>query len=74
MSKLEQRITRITLAPAGEPIFSKCAYTVEIDDEASGEFVVVRANTDDGASVAIDLSDWPALRETIDRMVGECRV
>ena len=40
--KHETRITRYTIAPEGEPIFSELATHVEIDDEAAGEFVVIK--------------------------------
>lgn len=36
------RPTRFTIAPRGEPIFSERATTIEIDDEAGGEFIRVR--------------------------------
>lgn len=44
MKPLHQRITTVTLTPPVEPIFSERGYTVSIDDEAAGEFIVVREN------------------------------
>lgn len=73
VDELEQRVTRVTVAPIGKPIFSDRAFRVEIDDEAGGEFVIICANTDNGRDVAIDPSDWPMLRAAIDQMIGECR-
>lgn len=64
------RATRLHVMPEGEPLFSELAYTVEIDDEAAGEFVVV---CDFEGKIRIDAKEWPALREAIDRMVKECR-
>jgi len=47
---------------------------VTIEDEAGGEFVVVRGNTDTHhGSVAINPNEWPAVRDAIDRMVKECK-
>lgn len=68
------RTTQLTIAPEGEPIFSEMAFTVSIDDESGGEFVVIRSNEvrSDSSAVSINSSEWPALREAIDRMVGEC--
>lgn len=64
------RVTRVHVLPEGEPIFSEQAFTVEIDDEAGGEFVVVR---DCEGKIRLNPEEWPALRKAIDRMVKECR-
>jgi hypothetical protein len=64
------RVTRLHVLPEGEPLFSEQAFTVEIDDEAGGEFVVVR---DRDGEIRLNAEEWPALREAIDRMVKECR-
>ena len=70
----ETRTTALTVAPVGEPTFSEMATTVEICDEAAGEFVEVkqRARVDIG-KIQIYPEEWPALRDAIDRMVAECR-
>ena len=73
MDEYEERVTQLTLVPKGEPIFHERGCRVEIDDEAGGEFVVVRSNDCDG-KITIDPSDWPALRHTIDRMIKGCFV
>jgi len=70
-----QRTTRIHLLPEGEAIFSEYGYSVSIDDEAAGEFVIIHTN-DGGAQngqIKINPEEWPALREAIDKMVSECR-
>lgn len=70
----ETRITRLVVAPEGATTFDERATTVEIEDEAAGEFVTVhQVNDDKDAKVAIDPAEWPALREAIDRMIAECR-
>lgn len=70
--KYETRTTRITVAPEGEPTFSEMATHIEIDDEAAGEFVSV---TQPGGAGGIKIcpQEWPAIREAIDKMIGECR-
>lgn len=71
MKPLTQRVTTITLAPEGEPIFSERGYTVSIDDESAGEFIVVREN--DAAlsgGIRIDTADWSALRDAIEWMAS----
>ena len=71
---MKTRTTQLTIAPEGEPIFSERAFTVTIDDEAGGEFVLVRSNMEalPAGTISIDPSEWPALREAIDRLIGEC--
>lgn len=64
------RVTRLHVLPEGEPLFSEQAFTVEIDDEGGGEFVVVR---DSEGKIRLNAEEWPALCEAIGRMVKECR-
>ena len=74
--KFETRVTRITVAPLGEPIFCETATHVEIQDEAAGEFVKVYqegGHTDYQKFITLDKDEWPAVRDAIDRMFGECR-
>ena len=59
------------IVPEGEPIFSELGYTIEIDDEAGGEYIhfkdgSIRESTD---GVKFSPEDWPTLRDGIDRMV-----
>jgi len=67
------RTTQLTVAPEGEPIFSERAYTVTIDDQSAGEYVVVESLDDQGGKITIDKADWVALRDAIEAMVKECR-
>jgi len=64
------RVTRLHVLPEGEPLFDERGFSVEIDDEAGGEFVVV---SDCDGKIRLNAEEWPALREAIDRMVKECR-
>ena len=73
MSEYETLVTRIVLTPAGEPIFHRRAWSIEIDDEAAGEYVRVRSMDDESQEIRIDASEWPALREAIDSMAARCR-
>jgi len=70
---MKARVTQYTIAPEGEPIFHERAYQLTIDDQAAGEYVVVRAMDEDGGKLEIDPADWPALRDTIDKLIGDCR-
>ena len=70
----ETRITRLVVAPEGATTFDERATTVEIEDEAAGEFVTVtQCYSDTDSVINIDPAEWPALREAIDRMIAECR-
>ena len=71
---MKTRTTQLTVAPDGQPIYSEQAFTVTIDDEAGGEFVLIRSNLETLPSGTISVSpdEWPALREAIERMISEC--
>lgn len=71
----ETRATRVHILPAGAPIFDERGFSVEIDDEAGGEFVVVNCNDESCAvgQVRVDPAEWPALRDAIDQMIGQCK-
>lgn len=71
--KFEERMTRLVIAPKGEPIFSERATTVEIDDESGGEFVVIYQHLGDYGKIAIDPTEWPAIRAAVEKMIGLCR-
>lgn len=72
--KYELRITRITVSLPGEAIFSDSATSVEIDDEAGGEFIrVIQPSGGKEASIAINLSEWPAIRRAVETLIGWSR-
>lgn len=70
---MKKRTTQLTVTPEGEPIFSERAYTIGIDDHGAGEFVTVSSNAVSSGALAIDKTEWPALRDAIDFMVEECQ-
>ena len=68
------RVTRLTVLPKWEPIFSERATHVEIEDESAGEFLKVTqiiGNTSDAAirEVRIEPGEWPAIRHAIERLM-----
>ena len=72
--KYETRVTKLVVLPVGDPIYSEMATTVEIVDEAAGEFVeVAQHGRVDIGKILVSPEEWPALREAIDRMIAECR-
>lgn len=67
------RTTQITVLPKGAAIYNETATKITIEDEASGEFVVVEQSREDYGKIAIVPEEWPKIREAIDRLIGECR-
>ena len=69
------RTTRIHVGPADEPLFSERGFSVEITDEAAGEFLLVGCNDTDAerGQIRISPSEWPELRDAIHTMIGECK-
>jgi len=74
IAEYETRVMALLVVPVGQPQFSEMATTVEIVDEAAGEFVEVgqRGRADIG-KIMINPEEWPSLRDAIDRMIKECR-
>jgi len=72
--KYETRVMSLLVVPVRQPAHSEMATTVEIVDEAAGEFVEVEQHGRvDIGKIQINPEEWPALREAIDRMIKECR-
>jgi len=64
-----QRVKAIIIHPEGKPIFDAMATTIEIDDEAAGEFVVVRQGD---KAIAINPEEWPIIMDSIHEMARAC--
>lgn len=75
MSKLITRITRMHIIPEGEPIFTEKGYTVEIDDESGGEFVIVKDGSisTDSVGVRIDPKDWIEVRAAVNDLMDQIK-
>lgn len=72
----ETRTTKIVVLPKGEPIFSESATSIEIVDDAAGEFLKLDQSRGDplyANSFLIEPHEWPALRAEIDAMIKTCR-
>lgn len=70
----ETRAMSLMVLPKGQPIYSEMATTITIVDEAAGEFVEVeQSGRTDVGKIAIAPCELPALRNAIDRLIGECR-
>ena len=71
--RFETRTIGLLVAPQGESIFSDCITEIRIDDDAAGEYVVVRQNDRPDNSIAITPDEWPTIRAAIDQMIAACR-
>lgn len=60
--------------PEGEPVFCEQATTIEITDEAGGEFVLVSQQRDEpnAQTIKIDRDDWPLIRNAIEDAMSMC--
>lgn len=70
---MEVRTARVIVAPQGEPIFSELATIISIDDEPGGEFITVEQHGRDLGKIAIEVAEWPTIREVINDMIAQCR-
>ena len=71
----ETRITTVIHAPTDAAIFEGDVTYISIDNEAAGEFVVVKQidDTAEPGTIKICPDEWPTLRQAINRMVRGCR-
>ena len=69
------RVKSLVVLPESEPLFSERCTEVSIDDEAGGEFVLIRqpGAIREGNEIAINPEEWPKLRDAIDGMVASCK-
>lgn len=61
----------MTITPEGEPIFSEQATEISIDDEAAGEFIVIKQPMRTDGGIAINPDEWPIISKTVERMLSE---
>jgi hypothetical protein len=76
--KHQTRVTRLHVLPAGEPLFAESATVIEIEDEAAGEYVLIRQQSGHvdakAQTIAVnDREEWEAIKSAVERMLGECR-
>lgn len=72
---MKERTTRIHILPDGSSIFEESAFTIEVEDEGAGEFLVLSSNEEAcrEGQIRIDSSDWPFIRDAMDRMFKEIK-
>lgn len=73
MTDYRVRTTKLLVGPVGEPFYSEMCTEVYIESEGAGEFVIVEQHARvDLGKIAINPDEWPALRDAINQMIGEC--
>ena len=68
MSQLT-RVTRLTISPPGEPIFSDQTIDVEIEDDAAGEYIKI--SNPSGQSICINPDEWPFVKDAVENLLHE---
>lgn len=70
----ETRTLSVIVAPVGADVFSELATKITIEDEGGGEFLSVeQVDVSAAGRIHIDKIEWVAIRDAIDKMLGECR-
>lgn len=73
----EIRITRLSVLPPGEPIFSERCTNISIVDEAAGEYLEIEQQLDcpevKPQTIFVNPDEWPVLREAIEQMLEEIK-
>ena len=67
----ETRITRLTVNRLKEPIFSDLATHIEIEDEAAGEFILIRQQADNAKAGVVNITaeEWPHIKAAIEQLL-----
>jgi hypothetical protein len=73
MPEYETLTAALLVVAKGESLYHTTATRIEIDDEAAGEFVILRQDDRTEEGIAINPEEWPTLRAAIDQMIARCR-
>jgi len=75
-SEFRVRVTRLSVLPNKEPLFSEQCTNISIVDEAAGEFLEIEqqsGRTDvKSQTIQVTTEEWPALKEAIERLLADC--
>ena len=74
-TEYEARITRVTVLPKNDDLWSERATEISIEDKSAGEFVVIRQNGNHAlkGEVRIDPEEWQWICQQISDMILKCR-
>ena len=75
MNDYETRTLKVGVCLKGKPTFDESMTTIEIDDEASGEYLKITQDREgvESGTIYIDPYEWPAIKMAIEKMIKECR-
>lgn len=75
-SEFRVRVTRLSVLPPKEPLFSEQCTNISIVDEAAGEFLEIEqqsGRTDaKSQTIAISPEEWPSLKQAIEQLLADC--
>jgi len=75
MSDYHIRVTRLTVLPPKEPIFSEQATHITIRDDAAGEFLEIEQQSGhieaQGQKILITADEWPAIKSAVEQLLEE---
>ena len=71
----ETRITRLTVLPKGDPLFSEKATHIQIEDESAGEFISIEQTYESATpgKIVINPDEWPEIRDAVQKLLDDCR-
>jgi len=71
------RITRLSVLPEKEPIFSELCTHITIVDEAAGEYLEITQQSGcpnmKEQTISLSADEWPAIKGAIEQLLAECR-
>lgn len=74
ISEYVTRVTRLTVSPRYESLFSEQATHISIADEAAGEFIEIEQQRDGSAkaqTILVDPEEWPTVKAAIETLLQE---
>ncbi len=69
------RPVKMMIHREADGILSEMSTFIEVADEGAGEFLVIfqENNHSEKGKVGIEAEEWPVIRDTIEKMLKECR-
>ena len=69
------RVTRLSVLPPKEPLFSEQCTHISIFDEGAGEYLVIEQQSGSAdvkeQTIMVTPEEWPALRQAVERLLAE---
>lgn len=69
------RVTRLSIAPSNEPLFSELCTHLSIEDDAAGEYVTIQQQLQmpdvKEQKIQIDPEEWQALKYAVEKLLQE---